>query len=260
MSEVGTYSPIGSLSGKSAIVTGAGRGIGAGVAEALLSAGAAVMLLDLDQATLETTADRLSAIGTTRKAICDVSRRPEVDDAVAQAAEAFGTIDIVVNNAQKTRAETPLIDTTEADLQITLDSGLWGTFHLMQACHPHLARRGGAIINFGSSAGLLGQAGLAAYAATKEAIRGLSRVAAREWGPSGITVNVICPAALSPAGKAWADANPESYQNILHERAIPRDGDTVTDIGATVVFLAGPGATFITGQTITVNGGYPLRP
>jgi NAD(P)-dependent dehydrogenase (short-subunit alcohol dehydrogenase family) len=130
----------------------------------------------------------------------------------------------------------------------------------MQACHPYLVDHGGAVINFASSAGLLGQAGLAAYAAAKEAIRGLSRVAAREWGPAGITANVICPAAMSPAGQAWADANPELYQGILRQRAVPRDGDTVTDIGATVVFLAGPGAVFITGETITVNGGYPLRP
>jgi NAD(P)-dependent dehydrogenase (short-subunit alcohol dehydrogenase family) len=189
-----------------------------------------------------------------------VSRREEVDDAVMKAADAFGTVDILVNNAQMTRAETPLIETTESDLRLALDSGLWGTFHFMQSCHRFLVERGGAVINFASSAGLLGQSGLAAYAAAKEGIRGLSRVAAREWGPSRITVNVICPAALSPAGQAWADANPDLYQNILRQRAIPRDGDTVTDIGATVVFLAGPGATMITGETITVNGGYPLRP
>jgi 2-hydroxycyclohexanecarboxyl-CoA dehydrogenase len=260
MSGVGAYSPSGSLAGKSAIVTGAARGIGAGVAEALLLAGASVMLLDLEESNLAATALRLSAIGATATAVCDVSSRAAVDDAVRNTVEAFAAIDILVNNAQMTRAETPLLDTSEADLRLTLDSGLWGTFNMMQACHPYLAGRGGAVINFGSSAGLLGQAGLAAYAATKEAIRGLSRVAAREWGPTGITVNVICPAALSPAGKAWADANPDLYQEILHQRAIPRDGDTVTDIGATVVFLAGPGATFITGQTITVNGGYPLRP
>jgi NAD(P)-dependent dehydrogenase (short-subunit alcohol dehydrogenase family) len=249
-----------SLDGKTAIVTGAGRGIGAGVAEALLSAGAKVMLVDRDPETLEATARRLTDHGAVDSVVCDVADRRQVDDAVRRTVAAFGTIDVLVNNAQALRPDVPLVETTEADLQLALGSGLWGTFHMMQACHPHLARRGGAIINFGSSAGIGGHAGLASYAATKEAIRGLSRVAAREWGPSGITVNVVCPSTLSPAGKAWADAHPDLYEGFLRHRAIPRDGDAVTDVGAMVVFVAGPGATFVSGETMMVNGGYGMRP
>jgi NAD(P)-dependent dehydrogenase (short-subunit alcohol dehydrogenase family) len=248
------------LDGKAAIVTGAGRGIGAGVAEALLGAGASVVLVDRDPETLVATAQRLADLGGVDSVVCDVADRTQVDEAVRRTVQTFGTVDVLVNNAQALRPDVPLAETTDADLQLALGSGLWGTFHMMQACHPHLARRGGAIINFGSSAGIVGQAGLASYAATKEAIRGLTRVAAREWGAAGITVNVICPSTLTPPGKAWADANPEGYQSILRQRAVPRDGDAISDVGAMVVFLAGPGATFVTGETMMVNGGYGMRP
>jgi NAD(P)-dependent dehydrogenase (short-subunit alcohol dehydrogenase family) len=155
----------------------------------------------------------------------------------------------------------PLADCTSDDLALTLNSGVWGTFHFMQLCYPHMARQGGGcIVNLGSSAGTHGQIGLGPYAAAKEAIRGLSRVAALEWGKAGITVNVICPSVMTPSAHAWAAANPAEHQGILSRRAIPRDGDAVDDIGATTVFLASPGATFITGETIMVNGGGSMRP
>jgi NAD(P)-dependent dehydrogenase (short-subunit alcohol dehydrogenase family) len=248
------------LLGKGAIVTGAGQGIGAGVAEALLLAGASVMLVDRNPQSSGSTARRLGELGQVYSTICDVGDRSDAERAVSEAHTVLGTIDILVNNAQALRPEVALIATTDADLRLALDSGLWGTFNMMQLCYPHLARKGGSVINFASSAGIVGQAGMAAYAAAKEAIRGLSRVAAREWGPDGITVNVVCPATLSPAAKAWADEHPDLHQDILRQRAIPRDGDAVTDVGAAVVFLAGPGARFISGDTLMVNGGYGLRP
>jgi NAD(P)-dependent dehydrogenase (short-subunit alcohol dehydrogenase family) len=248
------------LTGKAAIVTGAARGIGTGVTEALLRAGASVMMLDRDEAALRGVQRQLDNLGEVSSTPCDVSDRAQVDKAVRATVDQFASVDILVNNAQALRPDVPLVDVTASDFALALDSGLWGTFNLMQASYPYLSRHGGAVINFASSAGLLGQAGLGPYAAAKEGIRGLSRVAAREWGPAGITVNVICPAALSPSGQAWVEAHPELHQQILRQRAIPRDGDPVADIGATVVFLSGSGATFISGETITVNGGYPLRP
>jgi NAD(P)-dependent dehydrogenase (short-subunit alcohol dehydrogenase family) len=264
MPEASAYPPqvVGSspLAGRAAIVTGAGRGIGAGVSEALLRAGASVMLLDRDSRTIADTARRLGGLGRVYSTTCDVADRAAVAEAVSTAVDRLGSVDLLVNNAQALRPDVSLVATTMEDLSLALDSGLWGTFNMMQLCYPYLARDGGAIVNFASSAGIGGQAGMAAYAATKEAIRGLSRVAAREWGPVGITVNVVCPATLSPAGQAWVDEHPDLHREILRQRAIPRDGDPVTDIGATVVFLAGPGARFITGDTFMVNGGYGMRP
>jgi NAD(P)-dependent dehydrogenase (short-subunit alcohol dehydrogenase family) len=248
------------LTGRTAIVTGAARGIGTGVTQALLTAGAGVVMLDRDDASLRVSRQALDHLGEVAAAVCDVSDRAQVDQAIQATVDRFAGVDILVNNAQALRPDVPLAEVTASDFALALDSGLWGTFNMMQASYPHLSRHGGAVINFASSAGLLGQAGLAAYAAAKEAIRGLSRVAAREWGRVGITVNVICPAALSPSGKAWADMHPDLHEEIIRQRAVPRDGDPVADIGAAVVFLSGAGATFISGETITVNGGYPLRP
>ena len=111
-------------------------------------------------------------------------------------------------------------DTDDALLELTLSSGLFGTFHHMQAALPHLKQRGGAIINFGSFEGIHGGAGFAAYAATKEAIRGLSRTAARELGKYAIRVNVVCPAAASPVAVQWIQNLPEEAKKVLAEIAL----------------------------------------
>ena len=259
MSEaVGTADP---LSGRVAIVTGGGRGIGKGIAIALAKAGAATVVVDRDAGNATSTAGGIQASGGTSVAkTCDVSDRSAVSAVIESVVAEFGRVNILVNNAQALRPMVPLAECTSDDLALTLDSGVWGTFHFMQLCYPHMAGQGGCIVNLGSSAGTHGQIGLAPYAAAKEAIRGLSRVAALEWGKDGITVNVICPSVMTPSARTWAEANPTEYQGFLSRRAIPRDGDAVDDIGATVVFLAGPGATFITGETIMVNGGGSMRP
>lgn len=259
MSEaVGTAEP---LSGRVAIVTGGGRGIGKGIAIALAKAGAATVVVDRDAGNATSTAGGIQSNGGTSVAkACDVSDRSAVSAVIDSVVAEFGRVNILVNNAQALRPMVPLAECTSDDLALTLDSGVWGTFHFMQLCYPHMAGQGGCIVNLGSSAGTHGQIGLAPYAAAKEAIRGLSRVAALEWGKDGITVNVICPSVMTPSARTWAEANPTEYQGFLSRRAIPRDGDAVDDIGATVVFLAGPGATFITGETIMVNGGGSMRP
>lgn len=250
------------LGGKVAIVTGAGRGIGRGIAFALAKAGAAIAVVDRDGDNAAATAAELRESGGNSMAItCDVSDRSNVCHVVDAVIEEFEHVDILVNNAEALRPMVPLADCTPDDLALTLNSGVWGTFHFMQFCYPHMARQGGgSIVNLGSSAGTHGQIGLGTYAAAKEAIRGLSRVAALEWGKDGITVNVVCPSVMTPSAHAWAEANPAEHQQILSRRAVPRDGDAVDDIGATMVFLASPGATFITGETIMVNGGGSMRP
>jgi NAD(P)-dependent dehydrogenase (short-subunit alcohol dehydrogenase family) len=249
----------GALADKVAIVTGV-RGIGAGVAQALVAAGARVALLDIDGQHAKATATVLGGPPTAVPLTCDVTDRAQVDATVATVAGWRGRIDVLVNCAQWLRAGVPLAELAAADLTRTIDSGLMGTFHMMQACYPHLKAGGGAIVNFGSSAGTHGQRGLGGYAAAKEGIRGLSRVAALEWGRDGITVNVICPSVMSEGAQVWARDNPELHQGFLARRAVPREGDALSDIGATVVFLAGPGASFISGETLMVNGGGTMRP
>jgi NAD(P)-dependent dehydrogenase (short-subunit alcohol dehydrogenase family) len=250
------------LDGRVAVVTGAGRGIGRGISLALSGAGARVVVVDIDEASARDTASLVEETGAEATSIaCDVSDRADVDAMVVRALEQFGSLSVLVNNAQALRAEVSLVDHTTADVALALNSGFWGTFHCMQAAFPALCdSHDGRVVNLGSSAGTQGQSGLAAYAATKEAIRGLSRVAAREWGEFGITVNVICPSAMSPGAQKWADEHPELYAEFLSKRPIQRDGDPLADIGALVVFLAGDGAGFITGETIMVNGGSALRP
>jgi NAD(P)-dependent dehydrogenase (short-subunit alcohol dehydrogenase family) len=250
------------LDGKVAIVTGGGRGIGKGIAIALARAGSATVVVDRDGDSAETTAAGIRADGGNSMAMtCDVSDRLAVSHVVNSVIVEFGQLDILVNNAQALRPMIPLAECVPDDLALTLDTGVWGSFHFMQLCYPHMAERGaGCIVNLGSSAGTHGQIGLGPYAAAKEAIRGLSRVAALEWGKDGITVNVLCPSVMTPSARKWAEANPVEHRGFLSRRAVPRDGDAVEDIGATVVFLAGPGATFITGETIMVNGGGSMRP
>jgi 2-hydroxycyclohexanecarboxyl-CoA dehydrogenase len=250
------------LDGRVALVTGAGRGIGQGIALALADSGARVATVDIDERTASGTASAIAESGGEAVALrCDVSDRDDVHEAVARVVEQFGALSILVNNAQALRPEVPLVDHTVDDVALALNSGFWGTFHCMQAAFAALRDSGaGRVVNLGSSAGTQGQSGLAAYAATKEAIRGLSRVAAREWGEFGITVNVICPSAMSPGAQAWAGQHPDLYAEFLAKRPIRRDGDPFADIGALVVFLTGGGAGFITGETIMVNGGSALRP
>jgi NAD(P)-dependent dehydrogenase (short-subunit alcohol dehydrogenase family) len=141
---------------------------------------------------------------------------------------------------------------------MTLESGLLGTLYHMQAAFPQLKQQGGSIVNFGSRTGTAGEAGFGIYAATKEGIRGLSRVAAREWGPHNIRVNVICPAALSEAAKKYIAEHPEQEQYYVSMIPLRRLGDPLRDIAPIVVFLASDEARYVTGQTINAEGGMTM--
>ena len=125
----------------------------------------------------------------------------------------------------------------------------------MQAAFPYLKETKGNIINFASGAGLNGDPTQAAYAAAKEAIRGITRVAAREWGQYGININLISPIALSPGVEAWSKAQPEYYEAVKNKIPMGRFGDVEKDIGRVAVFLASEDSKYITGQTIMTDGG-----
>jgi NAD(P)-dependent dehydrogenase (short-subunit alcohol dehydrogenase family) len=251
---------MGKLDGKIAIVTGAGQGVGRGIALALAREGASVVVAEVDEERAQSTVDELRELSAKAKAVvCDVRKREEVDKAVAATVDEYSTIDILVNNAQATRPSIPFEDVTEEDWRLTLESGLMGTFYFMQACFPYLKENGGKIINLASSAGTTRLVGFAPYAATKEAIRAVTGVAAREWGKHGINVNVICPYANSPGMLQWKEYFPDQYEASMAAHPLGRIGDCEDDIGRTVVFLASSDSDYITGQTINVDGGSDIH-
>lgn len=245
------------LVGKVALITGGGQGIGLGVAHAFAAEGADLVLTGRNADKLASAAASLEAHGA-RVATCagDAADPAAAQHAVQSAVARFGGLDVLVNNAQTSKPGTSLEETDEATLRMTLESGLFGTFHHMQAAYPHLkARGGGSVINFGSREGIYGGIGFGAYAATKEAIRGLSRVAAREWGLHGVRVNVLCPAALSPVAETYLAAHPAEAEMYRKEISLGRFGDPEDDIGPAAVFLASDDSRYVTGQTINVDGG-----
>lgn len=248
------------LENRVAIVTGAGQGVGRGVAVAMAKEGAAIVAAVRNPETGPQVLQQLQGLGAKALLVpCDVTQRSQIDAAVKAAVSAFGTVDILVNCAHDTSGlHAPFMDFTEEMLHKQWYSGFMGSVWFMQACFPHLKGRGGRIINFASGAGVRGELNLLGYAASKEAIRAATRVAAREWAQFGITSNCICPLADSPAMDQYT-AHPEwGWDRILPVLPIQRLGSCEHEIGRTAVFLASADASFITGHTIHVDGGYMM--
>lgn len=251
-----SYSHSQSLDGHVAIVTGAAQGVGKGVAAALLERGAAVLLVDIQGEKLAATATELGAAGRVEQIEADLRDPDSAPRIVARAVEAFGTVHGLVNNAIATNEPKAFVDITTDDLALGYEVGPRATFLLMQAVYPLMVGAGGgSIVNLGSGTGTGGEPKWGGYAAAKEGIRGLSKVAALEWGRHNIRVNVICPFAESDGVKFWKEFAPNDYAKALGRVPMKRIGDVRTDVGALVAFLLGSDATFITGQTIHVDGG-----
>ena len=244
------------LQGKVAIVTGAGQGVGEGISAALAKEGAHVVLLGRTLEKVERVAAGLHDQGLSALAIrCDVGVRAEVDAAVAATVAKFGTVDVLFNNAFIGNDPTPVEDTTDAYLQAAIQVNMFGCLYTMQACFPYLKQKGGRIINFATGAGFEGWAYLMTYAATKEAIRAMTRVAAREWGKHKITVNVMAPMANSPAMEHYQQNQPEQIAAMLAVTPLGYVGDCEQDIGPVAVFLASDESRYLTGHTFTPDGG-----
>ena len=246
------------LSGRVAIVTGAGMGIGRGVARRLAREGAAIVVAemreDLGERTAREIADELGA--RTRFQPTDVSRKDQVEAMVATTVAEFGRVDILVNNAQTFTELVPLEEKTDAMMAASLGSGPWATFWAMQAVFPHMRdRHHGRIVNFCSLNMVTGAWYSVDYNAAKGAIQALTRSAAREWGPHGITVNAIAPAAASEGYLAFKQSSPEAAEAA--ERTIPlqRMGDPEEDLGGVALFLASDDGQYITGHTLFADGG-----
>lgn len=245
-----------SLTGLRAIVTGAAKGVGRGITAALLERGAAVLLVDRDPKVTKM-ADQFVAEGHHATAlVADLCDRASYRLIVDTAGDRLGGLDALVNNAIVSNEPKPFSDITMEDYDLVFDIGPRATFFLMQAAYPLLKTSGrGSVINLGSGSGTGGQTWFGAYAGAKEAIRGMSKVAALEWGPDNIRVNVICPFANSDGVRGWRESFPDVYAKVVKSIPLQRVGDTHHDIGATVAFLVSDDAAYVTAQTIHVDGG-----
>jgi NAD(P)-dependent dehydrogenase (short-subunit alcohol dehydrogenase family) len=238
------------------IVTGAARGVGRGISAALLERGAAVLMVDRDPAVAEVVADFVADGDRAVPLVADLCDRSSYQRIVDEAVAVLGGIDALINNAIATNEPKPLPDITLDDFDLVFDTGPRATFFLMQAANPVLkAGGGGSIVNLGSGSGTGGQKHFGAYAAAKEEIRGMSKVAALEWGTDNIRVNVVCPFAKSDGVAGWSAEFPDVYHKIVKGIPLRRIGDTHSDIGAMVALLVSPDASYMTAQTIHVDGG-----
>lgn len=263
------------LKGKTAIITGGGRAvlsdgscgsIGYGIATAYAKEGANLVLTGRNVKKLEDAKEELERLyGVKVLAVqADVNAGADNEAAVAevvkQAIDVFGRIDVLINNAQASASGVTLADHTKEQFDLAVYSGLYATFYYMKACYPYLKETKGTVINFASGAGLFGNFGQCAYAAAKEGIRGLSRVAATEWGRDGINVNVVCPLAWTAQLENFKNAYPEAFEANVKMPPAGHYGDVEKEIGRACVQLASPDFKYMNGETITLEGGMGLRP
>jgi NAD(P)-dependent dehydrogenase (short-subunit alcohol dehydrogenase family) len=246
-----------SLQDQVAIVTGAGQGVGRGVALALAAEGAKVVVLGRTLAKCEAVAAEIAGRGGEAIAVqCDVEHRDEIEASVRQAVDSWDRIDILVNNAQ-TKVYKSIRKMTDDDMDTMWQSGPMATFRLMQTCFPHLRNTSGCVINMGSGSSILPQGAMSGYAMTKEAVRVMTRVGAIEWGRFGIRVNAICPLAQSPGMDEFDTAAPGAMSDtVIPLVPLGRLGDPEADIGRAVVYLASKDGSYITGTTLMIDGGF----
>lgn len=243
------------LAGRIALVTGAGQGVGQGIAYALAHEGANVAVAGRTYSKLEETCAEIGRRGGKALAVeCDVKSAESLAACVSRVVNHFGTLNILVNNAQEVPLGT-LNEVTEENLQAGWQSGPLATFRLMKLCYPHLKGHG-CIVNLGTSAAMRWDAsGYSAYAAVKEAIRALSRGAACEWAKDGIRTNVILPHAKSPALKWWIESRPAEAAAFIATIPQQRVGECEDDIGRFVALICSDDCAYINGQSIAVDGG-----
>jgi len=243
------------LQDKVVIITGGAGGIGSGIAKAMVKEGAIVAIVDLNEETGTLMEKELQAISPKSMFIqANLMDHKNLGKIVKTVVHKYGKLDVLVNNAHASK-QVSIEDTTQEDLDLSFGTGFYPTFYLMQAALPYLKESKGNIINFSSGAGLEGHETQAAYAAAKEAIRGVSRVAANEWGKFGINVNIISPLANTPGVQEWAKAQPEYYEVVKNKIPLGRFGEIEEDIGRVAVFLASEDSRYMTGQTMMVDGG-----
>ena len=245
------------LAQKRIVVTGGASGIGAATVRAYVAAGARVVSLDVNDADGERLA---AAAGAAAYIHCDVSRREEVTAAFARAAALLGGLDVMANVAGVER-RTPAEENPDDEWDLVFAVNVKGTLLTNQAAFRHLRDGGGRIINFGSGAGIRGQAGSAHYSASKGAVMAWTRTVAQEWAKYHITVNSVVPAIWTPMYDAWR-ARMSDQERMIHDMAMQhvvplggKLGDPDGDMAPVMVFLASDASHFMTGQCFAVDGG-----
>ena len=266
---------MGFFNGKTVLITGGGKAtlsdgkagsIGYGIAIAFAKRGANLVLTGRNTQKLEAAKEELEHLYSIKvlPVQADISVDSDNEEiatyTVTQAIDAFGRIDVLINNAQAAASGVPLAEQTTSQFDLAVYSGLYATFYYMKACYPYLARTKGSVINFASGAGLFGNYGQCSYAAAKEGIRGLSRVAANEWGRDGINVNVICPLAWTSQLEKFKNGHPDAFEKNVHMPPMGFFGDPEEHIGRVCVQLAHPDFKYLTGETLTLEGGLGMRP
>lgn len=263
------------LKGKTAIITGAGRAvlsdgrcgsIGYGIATAYAKEGANLVITGRNVKKLEDAKEELERLYGISVLIvqADVNAGADneavVANVVKKTMDTFGRIDVLINNAQASASGVPLAEHTTEQFDLALYSGLYAAFYYMKTCYPHLKQSKGTVINFASGAGLFGNFGQCAYAAAKEGIRGLTRVAATEWAKDGINVNIICPLAWTAQLEQFEKAYPDAFKENVKMPPAGHYGDSELEIGRVCVQLASEDFKYLTGETLTLEGGMGLRP
>lgn len=243
------------LLGKVALITGAGQGVGQGIAYALAAEGAAVAVAGRTLSKVQTTAAEIARRGGKALALtCDVKDADSMALAVSQVVSELGGLNILVNNAQEVPLG-PLNSVSDEAFAAGWDSGPLATFRLMKLAYPHL-KGGGCIVNLASPAAMRWDAsGYGAYGAVKEAIRQLTRAAACEWAKDGIRTNAILPLGDSPAMAGWSKARPEEAAAFVATVPMQRVGSCEHDVGRFVATLCSDDCGYINGQSIAVDGG-----
>lgn len=266
---------MGYFTNKTVIITGAGRAIlkngacgsiGYGIATAYAKEGANIVITGRNVAKLIAAKEELESKYGIKVLVvqADVNASGDneatVNNVIKQAVDMFGDIHVLINNAQASASGVTLSDHTTEQFDLAIYSGLYAAFYYMKACYPYLAKNHGSVINFASGAGLFGNFGQCSYAAAKEGIRGLTRVAATEWGKDGINVNVVCPLAWTAQLENFQDQYPEAFKANVKMPPMGHYGDAEEEIGRVCVQLASPDFKFMTGETLTLEGGLGLRP
>ena len=263
------------LENKVAIITGGGKvslkdggigSIGYGIAVAYAKEGANLVITGRNIRKLEDAKEELERLYNIKVLAvqADVSKDNDnekvVKHVIDETIKTFGKINILINNAQASASGVLLCDQTLEQFDLAIYSGLHSTFLYMKYAYQYLKETEGTVINFGSGAALFGNHGQSSYAAAKEGIRGLSRVAATEWGVDNINVNIVCPLSYTGALENWREAQPEAYEKNIKGIPMQRFGDAEKDIGRVCVNLATDDFKYMSGETITLQGGSGQRP
>ena len=266
---------MGYFTGKTVIITGAGKAllsngrcgsIGYGIATAYAKEGANLVITGRNMKKLTDAKEALEAEYGIKVLVlqadvnADADNEAVVNNVIKQTIDTFGDIHVLINNAQASASGVTIADHTTEQFNLAMYSGLYAAFYYMKACYPYLAKTKGSVINFASGAGLFGNFGQCAYAAAKEGIRGLTRVAATEWGKDGINVNVVCPLAWTAQLEQFQQAYPDAFTQNVKMPPMGHYGDPEEEIGRVCVQLASPDFIFMTGETLTLEGGLGLRP